>query len=439
MKTRLSSDQIDLFLENLSLLLSSGVDLAAALSSVKEEGQTSKLSQLADTLTQKMASGQSLASALEQSSNLPSVIIGLITLGEASGNLITNLNLAINLRSRQKVFNAAIKSAMLYPVLVIAVTLLVGLGVSWFALPKLAITFSQLRVELPLSTRVLISFGAFLSQNGLYVLPLTTLGLVILFYLLFILKASRRFGQSLLFSLPWLRRLIVETELSRFGYNLGCLLESGLPLIESLNWLSETTELWFYQKFYRHLAHELNEGKTFAETFRSYHRSSRLLPNNVQTMIKTAEKSSSLSKTFRQIGEIYADRGQLTTKNLAVLLEPTMLIGVWFGVLALAVSVISPIYRLTGSLNQLPSQPIKREVEPRDDFTLLGYKVSVQAVTQTDQAIFRLPDRQSEVVAKVQNGQAYEVIAARDSWYRIIVSNQLLGWIPAESVRKLGL
>lgn len=147
------------------------------------------------------------------------------------------------------------------------------------------------------------------------------------------------------------RQLIQEVEIARLGFILGTLLAAGIPIEQALTSLAGTSGYHRYQRFYQFLQQQLEDGKSFRESFHEYSSTGRLIPISVQQMIVAGEQSGRLAPTLVKLGEIYDNKTELTTKNLATALEPILLVTIWVGVLLLAISVILPIYSLIGNLN----------------------------------------------------------------------------------------
>lgn len=342
----------DYLLDSLGLLLASGVDALTALESLKQEIHSKKLRQKLDLMREAITNGSSLHQALEASKLWPSYVISLIKMGEESGNLVENLKMISLQQQKERGFRSKVTSAMIYPVLVFSITIVVGLGVALFLLPRLAMVFSQLKVELPLITRILIAVGSFLGKFGLIVVP----GLVMLFlsavFLLFFYKKTKFFGEALLWQLSPFKKIIAQVELARFGYFLGTLLSSGITVVDALSSLAKSATSKFYQKLYFHLTQKIGEGNSFASSLGLYKNINELIPAPIQQMIGSSEQSGKLPETLLRIGEIYEEKTDITTKNLAVILEPILLIIVWLAVLAVALAIIVPIYSLIGGLNR---------------------------------------------------------------------------------------
>src|SRR3989344_1427643 len=155
------SSEKDYFIENLAMLLSSGMSITAALTSIEGEMRTRKMRKEIAGIKQEIDNGSSISTALQKSGLVSPHVISLLKIGEESGRLSENLEVIVVEGEKDRLFKSKIRSAMIYPVMILSVTLVVGIGIAWFILPKLANVFRQLQLELPFVTRVLISFGLF--------------------------------------------------------------------------------------------------------------------------------------------------------------------------------------------------------------------------------------------------------------------------------------
>lgn len=342
----------DYFLDDLSMMIASGVDPVSALGSILTDIHSSSLRKTISRMKTEIEGGEKLWQALKNANLLSGSLVTLVKLGEQSGRLSDNLKLVVSQQKRQRQYRAKVVTAISYPVFVFCVTLTIGLGIAWFILPRLAEVFSQLRIKLPLMTQILIQAGHFLGQWGWLAVPAFISMLLVLMYFLFINKKTNSSGQALLLKIPRLRRLILEAELSRVGFTLGSLLKSGLSITESLESLIAGSAIYVFRNFYISLKQSIEAGNSFKNSFSVYKNVNQLIPIPVQQIIINAERSGNLPEAFLNLGATYETKTENSTQNLMVFLEPVLLIIVWLGVLFVAFAVILPIYSLIGEINR---------------------------------------------------------------------------------------
>ncbi|MGF7228743.1 MAG: type II secretion system F family protein [Candidatus Saccharibacteria bacterium] len=351
-KRHLPFKEREYFSENLALLLKSAVPIGQALEALATTTHNKAMKKTLASMSVDIEAGVSLADSLERTGIVGSQTLALVRLGERSGHLVENLQLAAEQEEKQHTLRSKIRSALIYPVFVLGLTLIVGLGVAWFLLPRLSGTFSQLHVKLPLISRIMINFGVFLKAHGIVAVPLVLLVCAIVGYILFVAPKTKVLGQRLLFALPGIGRMLSEVEIAQFGYLFGTLLEAGLPITQAITLLAGASTAPQYQKFYRYLAASLDDGYSIKDSLSRYKHSEKLLSSAVQQMIIAGERSGSLANVLLTVGRTYEQKSDITTENLETIMEPILLIFVAGGVMAVAVAVILPIYSLVGGLNQ---------------------------------------------------------------------------------------
>lgn len=348
LRTLFLSKERDYLVENLSLLVSSGMPITSALESIAQELRSRRMKKVIATMKLEVESGSPLWRTLASTNLFPEQAISLIRLGEESGKLTENLKVVATEQEKERIFKSKLRSAMMYPVFVLSLTVIIGIGIAWFILPKLALVFAQLKIKLPLITKVLIGAGTFLGEYGRYVLPTAVIIIVALLFFIFSFSRTKFIGQFILFSVPGIKGLIKEVEVARFGYLLGTLLQAGLPITQALDSIASATEITPYRKFYTHLRDSVADGNSLQKGFVTFKHANRLIPVPIQQLVVAGEQSGSLARTLLKIGETFEAKADTMTKNLTVILEPILLVIVWLGVVAVALAVVLPIYSLIG-------------------------------------------------------------------------------------------
>lgn len=346
------SKERDYFIENLSMLLSSGMGVSQALNSLSPEMKSQRMKKALSEMRSEIDNGSPIWGALQKTNIVSPHVISLIRIGEESGRLSQNLKVVAVEQQKERLLKSKIRSALMYPILVLSLTLIIGTGIAWFILPRLATVFAQLKLELPFLTKALIELGNFLGDHGSLAVPLFILTLAIIFYFIFIFRGTKIAGEWIVFHLPVISNLMKEIELARFGYIFGTLLQAGLNVNQALSSLSEVSSFQAYRRFYAYLQASIEDGNSFQKSFAAYRGAQQLIPAHIQGMIASGEKSGSLAETFLKFGAIYEEKTEVTTKNLTVLLEPVLLVIVWLGVVGVALAIIMPIYGLIGGLNR---------------------------------------------------------------------------------------
>jgi len=345
------SKDTDYFIENLSMLVFSGMPVVDAINSIAEEVHSKRMKSILVNVRTEIENGSAIWKALQGSALFKEHSISLIRLGEESGKLIDNLKVVAIEEQKDRMFKSKLHSAMMYPAFVMSITAVVGVGIAWFILPKLAVVFVQLKIKLPFITKMLINFGAFLGQYGQYVVPLLVIFIILMYLVFFSFKKTKVIGQFILFHIPGVKQLMKEIEIARFGYLFGTLLQAGIPIISALDSLASATEFSSYRNLYLHIKKSVNNGNSLQKSFSSFKNTKKLIPSPIQQLVIAGEKSGNLANILLKVGLMFEEKADSTTKNLTIILEPILLVIVWLGVVGVALAVILPIYGLVGGLS----------------------------------------------------------------------------------------
>lgn len=345
------SKERDQFIENLSMLVLSGMSIIGALSSIIKQTKSPGMKQILERMLLEIEAGSTVWKSFDKTGFFKGYTISLIRLGEESGNFAANLKVVALEEEKDREFKSKVRSALMYPVFVLALTLIVGIGISWFILPKLAKIFFDLKLTLPLITRVLIGFGLFLNKYGVIAVPLACVVIWGVAYVVFFNKKTKFIGEAIIFSIPGIKNLLMEVEVARFGYLLGTLLEAGLPVTRAIDSLAGASDVIRYKNFYLALRENVEMGNSFQKSFALYKNTDKLIPQPIQQLIISGEQSGNLNKTLIKVGQVLEAKSDTTTKNLTIIMEPILLVIVWAGVVSVAFAVILPIYSLVGNLN----------------------------------------------------------------------------------------
>lgn len=345
-----SSKEKEFFIENLSMLVSSGMGISSSLESIDKEINSRNIKEKISYIKEEIENGSPFWRVLDEVKMFPARVVALVRIGEKSGRLADNLRLIAEQEQKDRVFRSKIKSAVIYPVIVFFLSVIIGLGTAWFVLPNLFSIFSRLDVEIPVITKILIGVANFFSTYGYIAVPSFLVFLIVTFYFIFVFSKTKFIGQAILFRMPVIKNLIKESEIARFGYLLGTLIETGLPIVEAIDSVYEAETFYTYKKFLFHLKNSVEKGNSFKKSFNSYPKLESIIPTSTQQVIFAGEQSGKLSETLLKVGNIFEEKTENTTKNLTVLLEPILLVVVWVGVLVVALAVIMPIYGLIGGL-----------------------------------------------------------------------------------------
>lgn len=335
------------FTKNLATLIKAGVPMADALATVTEQSG-SDFKRVLVRIEREVENGQSLAKSMGKFPKIfDNFFINLIDAGEESGNLEENLGFLAEQMGKDYAMRQKVRGAMMYPGLVLGATTIMGTGIAWFVLPKLIDMFASFEVELPLSTKILMWFAIFFRDYGLSAI----VGLVVFLVVLMIvlqLRTVKKVWHTILLDLPIIGRIARAGELARFSRNLGVLLKSGLPMLDSLSITTNTLSNLKFIDDLKEIREQVKEGKSIFKSMdkKKYNEFDKLTTR----MIDVGEKSGNLEEMLIYLSDYYDSDIDNITKNLSNLLEPVLLLIIGLVVGFVALAVISPIYSLVGGI-----------------------------------------------------------------------------------------
>jgi type IV pilus assembly protein PilC len=337
-----------IFARHMALMLRSGLALNEALSVMAEQSDSAKMRNIVGTIEKAISNGESLSGALKKYPRVFSgIFVGMVEVGEASGSLERNLEYVATALEKDYALRRKVIAAMIYPIIILIATFLVGIAMTFFVLPRIVRMFETLRITLPTPTRLFIGLAKFLVADGIYVL----IGIVILAVLLRILvraKPTRPFFHRLILNTPFLRNIIRKVNLARITRILAVLLKCGVTINESLAITARAIDNVVYRKILLKAAEEVKTGKSLAVAFAEESFVSKM----TSRMISVGEKTGKLEENLFYLADFYEGEVDQSTKNLSSVIGPVLMIviGVVLGLLAIA--IISPIYQFSGSLGR---------------------------------------------------------------------------------------
>jgi len=337
---------IMLFTKHLSVALKSGLTLVEGMEILADQAK-GKLKKIIGVLIDNVRGGVSFQDALSQFPKYFSpVYVNMVRSGEASGTLEESLEtLSVQLH-KSYALKRKIRSAMIYPMLVFVAVFGLGMSVALFVLPKILPLFSSLDVELPFSTRVLIKVAAVFEANGIEIVIGSILGFVFLFWF-----AKRKFMNPVMhriyLSIPGVGKILKDINLRNFCHTFGTLLNSGLTIDHSLKITAESIDNYVYRRAVKNFIPDVMAGNKLVFAIE---KNKGIFPLIVSRMIGMGEKTGNLDQTLHYLSEFYEDAVDESTKNLATIVEPVMLIVIGLVVGMVAISILGPIYEITGNL-----------------------------------------------------------------------------------------
>lgn len=312
----MSQDRIR-FLRDLSLMLRSGVTLLTALELIAGQSRRPSVTKASRAAAQSVSSGQPLARALEARKGfLPSSVLRLIESAEVTGRMEEALARGAEFIERRAEHRATILTSLFYPTFV----LLAAIGVSIFlvtgVIPRIAEFVAKRGRGLPPTTQNLVDLSRWFNEHGAVVGIVTAL-LLVAILLFYRTKPGRRAMDRLFLSIPVLKSVLTNGEMSQLGWSLSMMLDSGVSISEGLDVCSRAS---FNQAISTRLdraGQRLLEGRTLSDSL-----ADPLIPKMFLEVVSVGENTGSLGAVLRDVGEYYGSRLKALVKRLSSFVEP---------------------------------------------------------------------------------------------------------------------
>ncbi len=348
-RRRLSAQQKINFTRHLAIIIKAGLPLLEGLRIIRRQTDSITLRSIVDQLIEDTNNGQSLANSLKRyQSVFGNFYISIIEVGETSGTLADNLLYLADEMKKNKGLRSKVRSAMIYPAILLGMTVVVCGFLAFYIFPKLLTAFASLSVELPITTRILIAALDFLRGYLLWIVG----GFFALFILMrFLMRyESFKYGvDSVFLRIPVVSSLVVNTAVANFGRILGLLLKSGIKIVEAVIIVSYTFDNLVYRRALQEAAEEIKKGASFAQFLA---KKKTIFPVILSAMIEVGENTGNLEDNLIYLSDYYTEEVDTSLKNVTSLIEPIILIIMGLIVGFVALSIITPIYSITQSLSK---------------------------------------------------------------------------------------
>lgn len=340
------SDKI-MLMRNLSSMLKAGLALSRALNVMERQAHSDKLKSVLQTVQADIQKGGDLHSALAAHKNVFSpLVIAMVRAGEESGTLAEALRIVSDQLDRAYQLKKKIRGAMIYPAIV--VTALIGVGVMMlvYIVPTLQQTFTELNIELPTSTKIIIGLSNFLVNNTLLAIILSA-ALAAGFFAFMRTKAGQRSLDWFLLHMPLISPIVKETNAARTGRTLSSLLSAGVNVINAFEITGEVIQNSYYKSVLFEAQKKVQTGSQIAGVFLEH---DKLYPPLVGELIAVGEETGNLPDMLLEVANFYEGEVELKTKNISTVIEPLLMLVVGAAVGFFAVSMITPIYNISSGM-----------------------------------------------------------------------------------------
>ncbi len=337
-----SGDDLVIFSRQLSTLLGAGVTILKSLDIVSKQVYSRKFYNVLQELQKHMEAGLTFHEAMSKYPKIFSDLwVNLVESGEASGNLAVVLNRLATYLERRAVFKRKIVSSLMYPAILMVVGSIALLFLTLKIIPTFAELFKGFHIKLPFITQMLINVSYFIRKDFLVIIG-AIIALVFMFRRYIQTREGRKRYEQVQFKLPvfgeFFRSLVVE----RFSSEMSTLIESGVPLLYSLEITEHSVSNSVMAEIIRKIKEDVREGKPLNS---SLGESGFFEPMVIQ-MVAIGEEIGELPQMFKRINTFYEEYTETFLTRFTSMFEPIMLLFMGMVIGLMVVGIFLPIFQI---------------------------------------------------------------------------------------------
>jgi type IV pilus assembly protein PilC len=334
--------QVAIFSRQFATMVNSGLPILRALSILSDQTENKELARVLGEARLDVEQGASLSGALAKHDRVfNGLYISMVRAGETGGSLDTTLVRLAEMIEGEVQLRGKIKSAMTYPVAVVALVILIMSAMLLFVVPQFEGIYSQLGAKLPLPTRSLLAMSDAFQSYWYVVIGAALAGR-------FFLRRWKRTdrGREVMDSLklraPVFGSLFHKTALARFSSTLAMLLRSGVPILQALEIVSDTVNNKVIGKAINEVQLSVRDGEAIAKPLVKY----PIFPPMVVQMIAVGEETGQVDTMLEKIAQFYTQEVEAAVDALTSLIEPILIAVIGAAVGGAVVALYLPMFQI---------------------------------------------------------------------------------------------
>jgi type IV pilus assembly protein PilC len=346
-KKRIKLKDLAVMSRQFATMINSGLSLLRALNILSEQTSSAELGRVLGEVRNDVETGISLSVAMAKHPKaFPPLMINMCRAGEVGGFLDSVLlQVAENYEAEVKL-RSKVKAAMTYPTVVFIMAILMVIGMLIFVVPVFAKMFKDLGGKLPAPTAFLVVLSGLMK----YLVPLGVIGLVTFVIVWSKIKTNENVRQvvdPIKLKIPVFGNLFKKIAVARFARNLGTMISSGVPILQSLDIVAGTTGSMVLSNAVRDVQDSVRQGESLTKPLERH----PVFPPMVVQMMSVGEDTGALDAMLAKIAEFYDQEVEATTESLTALIEPLMIgfLGAIVG--SMIIALYMPIFSIFKLIN----------------------------------------------------------------------------------------
>ncbi|MFO0809191.1 MAG: type II secretion system F family protein [Gemmataceae bacterium] len=343
-----SNKQLTTFTRQFSTLQDAGLPVLRSLKILEHQMKPGVLKNSLIDVVDDVESGSTLSEAFGKHPKcFDRLYVNMVKAGEAGGALEVILQRLADFKEKAQTLKRKIVGAMVYPAVVIMVAVSILTFIMVAIIPKFKKIFDDFQMKLPWATETLIQTSMWFADYW-WVLPLFPLCFWILIKLIRLSKSGAYAVDRCKLWIPLMGKILEKSIVARTMRTLGTLIASGVPIIEALSIVRETSDNLVFERMFTRVIESIREGDTIAEPLKQ----SRLIDDMVVNMVEVGEETGDLDSMLFKVSDFYDEEVDTLVKGLISALEPLMIVVLGLIIGAIVISLFLPLIKLLEGLSK---------------------------------------------------------------------------------------
>lgn len=331
------------FARNLGSMIGAGLSMSRALSVMERQTGNKTLKKILVALQEEVSSGKTLSDSMKSYPKVfTPLFIAMVAAGEQSGTLADSLKIVAMQMDKSYSLQRRVKGAMMYPGVILSVMVLIAVLMLTYIVPTLMKTFTELKLELPASTKFILFVSDLMRNHGVVVLLVLVL-CGIGFYVFSKNTQGKRIIHYLILKIPVIGNIIKEVNAARTARTLSSLLNSGVDVVESVKITKDVIQNVHYKDILEKSGEAIKKGEPISKIFTE---NEKFYPLFLGEMMSVGEETGKIGEMLIGVAVFYEEDVDQKTKDMSTIIEPFLMVIIGGAVGFFAVSMISPMYSL---------------------------------------------------------------------------------------------
>lgn len=343
---KVTGKDIVIFTRQLSTMIDAGLPLVQCLQILAKQQSNSTFRRVLTEIQNDVETGTTLADAMRKHPKVfDNLYTNMIEAGELGGILDTILSRLATFKEKSMALQKKIKGAMTYPVICLAISILILIVLLVFVIPVFSKMFGDMGAALPAPTQLVVNMSDFVKENFIYIL----IGIILFIYgikKVYRTEKGRIKIDGMALIAPIAGTLIRKVAVAKFTRTLSTLLQSGVPILDALQVVAKTAGNKIIERAVFRVADAIAEGRPIAEPLEE----SGVFPNMVVQMINVGESVGALDTMLAKIADFYDEEVDQAVENLTSMIEPFMMVFLGGMIGGLVVAMYLPIFQLASTV-----------------------------------------------------------------------------------------